>query len=71
MDVRTAIVSLGGPTAVAERLGANVKQVWAWGDRDSVPAEFLVPFWAACREAAVAWSPPRSSGLTLAPVEAR
>ncbi|WP_291295841.1 hypothetical protein [Elioraea sp.] len=70
MDVRTAIDRLGGPSVVAERVRANVKQVWAWGSRDSVPAEFQVPFWEACKAAGVNWAPPRSGGLTLAPAGA-
>jgi hypothetical protein len=71
MDVRAAIAGLGGPTAVAAHLGANTKQVSMWGARDSVPAEFLVPFWRACRQAGVTWSPPGAAGLTLSSQEGR
>ena len=67
MRIRALIKALGGPTYVANELGVALATVGNWSLRNNIPAEYHIPIWRLAMAKDVAWKPPNTDGVLLAP----
>lgn len=69
LSARELVRQLGGATAIAHQLGVSAQAVTNWY-RDGIPRRHHLALWQLAQAKGLAWRPPGTEGLTLAPAPA-
>jgi hypothetical protein len=67
LSVHDLVRALGGTTQVAQLLNVRPSAVSNWQARGTVPQRHRFTLWQMAKARNLAWQPPGTEGMTLAP----
>lgn len=67
--IRDLLRGLGGPKAVALRIGVTPQAVTNWQMRAFIPQRHHLQLWRMAQAAGLDWQPPGTEGIALSPAQ--